>query len=692
MRTISVPYFLKGTFVWYAYFMTLRSVVPTCSGASSVEYRNDDQLAMLRAVAGDATSQANVLAYQTLFPNALLAGKLGVQSKDLSPIAGMDIKSHPVDLNDQRLLLNSNALLMPGVDRKTQGLKMAGGGLRVRDVIHTAIEENLLIRPAGDPNLLHSSEEVWKIYAQQSQSGIESPISRLVDQVGMDSSQVQDLSFRRSDVGLSTRDGFAATSRGWSSDAPPGRKLPSPPPAHSNYGRQQPMQSVQIDPRSQDPLYHLAEVAVQRERAEIGDRHPRGASPLAGSGVRHEPDQVVPPQLVGGSISRGTPLHSASQETQGRLSGLARHEPGGYVRRLDNSEISKPSRDVVGLPVNGPQVVAMAETVLQYLNPAPSLRAVMENTVAAIQPQAPPGNASRSVLTSDFVTAQLMSNAVAGPRHRLQLQSDQPVGYPGVQLPLSRNISDMDPVAHLPRESNGVVPRIINLGLRSDSERSVIPPVSGSGGRQLTAATVIEAIITQQINIDNQNLPNTGSGGSSELINRILDPVPSAVSTQSRRVAVNGTQSLANGISAAVSPSGLLQRVNVNERIEMERCVAASRLRNQDRAPGSSASQGMERAVTLGEHIDAMIQKDFSTGRFGDEAAHQTETARYSGRFGVSHQILPVFFLYLKFELLSYFVNLLLNVHVLFCNRSMILEVTRFDLVQLTGDCILIVF
>jgi hypothetical protein len=629
---------------------TLRNVVPACSGAPSIEYRNDDQLAAaLRAAAANATSQANVLAYQTLFPSSLLAGKLSVQPKDISPIAGMDMKNIPTDMTDQRLLLNSNALLLSGVDRKTPGLKVGGGGgLRVRDVIHTAIEENLLTRPAGDPSLLHSSDEVWKIYAQQSQSGIESPMSRLVDQMGTDSSQVQDLSCRRSDGGQSTRDGFAATSRGWSSDGPPGRKLPSPPPAHSNYGRQQPMQPVQIDPRSQDPLYHLAEVAVQRELAEVGDRsHPRGVSPHAVPGVQHmrELDQVVPPQLVGGSISRGTPLHSASQETPGRLSGLARHEPGGYMRRLDNSEIPKSSRDVVGLQVNGPQVVAMAETVLQYLNPAPSLRAVMENTVAAIQPQAPPGSASRSVLTSDFVTAQMMSNAAAGPRHRLPLQPDQPVSYPGVQQSLSRNISDMDAIAvHLSRESqNGGGQRAMNFVSRSDAEHaadrglSVIPPASAQGGRQLTAATVIEAIITQQINKDNQGLPNAGSVGSAELVNRILDPMPSAVSTQPRRVTVNGTQSLANGISAATSAAGLLPRVNVNERIEMERStIAASRLRNQERIPGSSASQGAERAVTLGEHIDAMIQKDFSAGRFGDETVLQAETIRFSGRFAVS--------------------------------------------------------
>lgn len=601
----------------------MRASVPPAAPADAIlaERRFNDPLSLLQHLPGDAMSRAAVLYYQQQMQNDM-APKLIV--KDVS----QGVKNFPMEIgNDQRhLLLSSGAVLLPTLelDRKASALSakvQPSNMLRVRDVIHSAIEQNLQQGPlAGDTQLVRT-DDMWKVFSQlqqqQSLSSIDMPMMRIGEQ-NVDSSQVQDLSCRRPENGQPGRDSYPFMAMRWPS--PAARKMQSPPPAHSNYNRlpSAPQPPAQVD--RQDALYRLAEVAVQRERAEVGHR---GTSPQTGVQFVRDAEPGIPALHSGGSITQGKP-HSAI-----------------YARRAEPTDSMK--NNVVGL----------AENVLQYMSPNASHRAVMEHAMAALQPPVSTGNASRSLLFTDFLTAQQMN---IGGQQRPRMMADNPVTvHPGglIQQPLPpRGLSDVDTL-RISQPQNGVISRPTGPS-RSDFDRSstnrAMPsdasaPASTTMPRatHMTAANVIEAIITQQINCEMPSSIATGSAINTELINRILDSPGLPVQyqqQQQRRVAVNGTATVANGVAVVSTAAGpvtapsVVGRVNVNERIELERnAIAASRIRAQERATVSITGGPADHAVTLGEHIDAMIQKDFNApaSRFGDEGPQSMDSSRHAG-------------------------------------------------------------
>lgn len=510
--------------------------------------------------------------------------------------------------------------------------------LRVRDVIHTAIEENLQSRNSPSASL----DNLWQLYSQN--QGL---LPRSVVTADMPNESAQDLSCRN-------REPHSAVVK-----APPapqncvGPRVvaagllsteKSPPPAHSHYGR--PPVAVRPPPppvvdRCQDPLYHLAEVAVQRGRVEVsGDRH--RSSPVTGVGAGYNgpphlrpsvhPGELnrsrdgVPAPLPGGSITLGTPRHLMAADMPSRP----------LVPVADVSQHSLPHAAKVK------DSVELAQEALRYLGqPDSSQRAVMEQVMAQVARSFTSSNPSHTILMGDYVTAQQMQTSQ-------YQQTTQPPNIPSHCYPHRQptdhrtGVRDHVPSPRIPDLLDGMrmmtdatlnhVPAVQNRPHLPERPQHPIPS-SQFSRRPLTAASVIDAIITHQIN---KEVPVSGTL-SGTVLNRL--PEPPVMSLNSARMGnVNGSIQPDRNISSMDGRTALYPlRPSIAERLEKEHGGAANghravAIRNQETSKSAASSMPMvqlvTRAVTLGEHIDKIIQKDFSIPAYDSPQQMALDTFR----------------------------------------------------------------
>jgi len=492
---------------------------------------------------------------------------------------------------------SNNQPVLPASSVVASVLGRGAQTLRVRDVIHSAIEENLQSSNSASSSL----DNLWQLYSQN--RGL-LPGARSAATADTPNESAQDLSCRNREPQL------AATK------APPApancvgplgvvgllRAEKSPPLAHSHYGRP-PVAVMQPPPpivdRRQDPLYHLAEVASQRGRVEVsGDRH--RASPTPGAAAGYSGQLVLRPSIHPSELDRSDGSMSAAHAGGSITLGTPRHLMAGDVLSKSHSDVGHRNPSQHAPKVNNS--LATAQDDLRYLRqPDTSQRAVMERVMSRVAPS----NPSHNILMGDYVTAQQMQTSQ-------YQQSSQHYQY---HQPLDHRTGVHDHMSSPcnPDLLDGM--RIIR-SVTDVQSRPQFPERPQNPCRSLTAANVIDAIITHQIN---KEAPVSGTSAGT-VLNRLPDP--QVLSNSHRVMNVNG--SIQPGGSVSSTDAGKVvytPRHSIAERLEKERCNAANsypavpfRSQEMSKSTASSASVGqLPRPVTLGEHIDKMIQKDFST-------------------------------------------------------------------------------
>ena len=486
----------------------------------------------------------------------------------------------------------------------------------VRDVIHSAIEKHI---QSINPSLAYF-DNIW-----QFQNRGLLPMPRTAVTADTSNELAQDLSCRSREP-LSAAVKLPQAMRNCVS--PPGavrlhRADKSPPPAHSRYGRPPvttipPPPSLVID-RCQDPLYHLAEVAVQRGRVEVAsDRHRSSPAPGAGAGYSGQP--IVCPSVrqanqdcsgrgtkaepAVGSITHGTPRHLMAAEMLSRP--VVNAADAGSRNATQHS-----AKASDGLPT-APQVVQLAQEALRYLGPSDSSqRAVMERVMAQVAGSFASSNST--ILMGDYVTAQQMQTS----QHHLSLQPPNLTSqhYPH-QLPADHRTGPRDHVSsprvpdlvdsvRMNRDISVNHAPVVHLPERPRPATHLSPLIR----RPLTAANVIDAIITHHIGKEAPVSTSTVS-----VFNQLPDPQALSSSSVHRVMNVSGPVHPGTVSGPVVYPPP----PSIVERLEKEHggptnSHPAAMFRNQDLLKGlSSVTSVVSRPVTLGEHIEKMIQKDFS--------------------------------------------------------------------------------
>ena len=515
--------------------------------------------------------------------------------------------------------------VVPGSSLMASVMRHGAHTLRVRDVIHSAIEENLQSRNSPSASL----DSLWQLYSQRGLL----PMPRSAVTADAPNESAQDLSCRNREP-LSTAGKAPPVPQNCVS--PLGvvgvlNSEKSPPPAHSHYGR--PPVAVMPPPpvidRCQDPLYHLAEVAAQRGKVEVsGDQHRSSPTPGAAAGYSRQPvlrtsvhssvlersDRGMSAPMPGGSITLGTPRHLMAADMM--------------TRPLIPVAADAGQRNA---PQHAPKVkdsVELAQEALRYLGqPDSSQRAVMERVMAQVARSYASPNPSHTILMGDYVTAQQMQTSqyqhptqpANVPSHRYQ--HCQPVDHrSGVHDHVSSpRIPDLLDGMRMADGSINHMPVIQNRPHLPERPPHTTPS-SQFIRRPLTAANVIDAIITHQIN---KEVPVSVGVSSGSVLNRLPEP-PQVMSLNSHRVVnVNGSVQPDSNISSTDGRTAVyLPRHGADERLEKERSAAtnshhAAVIRSQEMPKSTASSMSMvqqlvTRAVTLGEHIDKMIQKDFS--------------------------------------------------------------------------------
>lgn len=281
-----------------------------------------------------------------------------------------------------------------------------------------------------------------------------------------------------------------------------------------------------------------------------------------------------------------------------------------------------------GLPT-APQVVDFAQKALCYLGqPDSSQRAVMERVMAQVAGSLSSSNPSHTILMGDYVTAQQMQTSQyqqsTQPPNLLsqRYQHHQPLdSRTGLHDHVSSRVPDLVDRSNV-RVNCGVADVSANhvpLG-QSRPQLPERPQHAALSShlmcRPLTAANVIDAIITHQIN---KEAPPSGTSSGS-VVNRLPDPQPLPSHSAHRVMNVNGSVQPDGSIPSTDAGSAAYPpRHRIIERLEKEHSVAANHhatYKNLEttKSPASSASTVplVTRAVTLGEHIDKIIQNDFS--------------------------------------------------------------------------------
>ena len=503
--------------------------------------------------------------------------------------------------------------------------------LRVRDVIHTAIEENLQSSNATPTGLWHRGLL---------------PMPRSAVTADTPNESVQDLSIR-------TREPQSTSVK-----APPASPLncvgphgivgllraeKSPPPAHSHYGR--PPVAVMPPPppiidRCQDPLYHLAEVALQSSRVEMfrGQNH-SSLTPAGAAGYSRQPvlypseldrsDRGVSAQHGVGSITLGTPRHLVTGDMLSRplvpAADVSHRNPPQHTAKVNDG------------------CVELAQEALRYLSqPDPSQRAVMEQVMAQVGGSFATSNPSHTILMGDYITAQQMQTSQ-------YQQTSQPLTVPLQRYPHHQSLDHHTSMssARIPDLLDGV--RMMTSG--TDIAVNHVPVVqhrpqlterpqhttvlSQLMRGPITAATVIDAIITHQIN---KEVPVSGMTAGT-VLNRLPDPQVGS-STAHRVTGVNGSAQLGS-IVACVDAGTVAYPAqhSVAEHLERE-CGSYSSshpavaFRSKDMSKSTAVTQMVTRAVTLGEHIENMIHKDFSNSIY-DSPPHAASDVSRSGKCSI---------------------------------------------------------
>ena len=546
-------------------------------------------------------------------------------ARHLSSSKSPDVR-HTLANGDNQPVLPAGSLMASVLGQSAQTL-------RVRDVIHSAIEDNLQSSNSMSTGL----DNLWQLYSQN--RGL-LPMPRSAVTADVPNESAQDLSCRN-------REPYSAA--GKALPAPPNRVGPlgvvgllraekSPPPAHSHYGRP-PVAAMRPPPpvidRCQDPLYHLAEVAVQRGRVEVsGDRHRSSPTPGAAAGYSGQPvlrPSVHPSELdrsdhrasaphACGSITLGTPRQLMVGDILSRAlvpaADISLQNPPQHAAKVSDS-----------LP-SAPQVVELAQEALRYLGqPDSSQRAVMERVMAQVAGSFASSNPSHTILMGDYVTAQQMQTQYQQSTQPPNLQSQH---YQHRQ-PLDNHagVRDHAPSPRIPDLLDGM--RIIRSGVDVPinhipvvQSRPQLPerpqhtaPSSQFSRKPLIAANVIDAIIAHQIN---KAVPVTATS-TGMVLNRLPDP--QVLSSNSHRVMnVNGAIQQDSNVSSTNAMTVVCPpRHSIAKHLEKERRSAANSypalaFRSQDASKSTPSSvsvvQLVPRPVTLGEHIDNMIQKDFN--------------------------------------------------------------------------------
>ena len=547
---------------------------------------------------------------------------------------------HTLANGDNQAILPTSPLMASVLGRGAQTLC-------VRDVIHSAIEENLQSSNPASAGV----DNLWQLYGQKRGP---LPVPRSVVTADVPNESAQDLSCRSREphpaamkaapvphncvgpqnVGLHRAENVVGLYRAEK----------SPPPAHSHYGRPPPVAVMPPPPpvidRCQDPLYHLAEVAVQRGRVEVGDDR-RRASPTPASAAGYSGQPVLRPSihrseldrssrgalpsLASGSITLGTPRHLVPSEVLSR--------PIVPVPDISHQSLPHAAKVNDGLPT-APQVVELAQEALRYLGqPDSSQRAVMERVMAQVAAGSlSSSNPSHTILMGDYVTAQQMQTSqyqqtmqppnVLAQRYQQQQQQQPLDSRSGLRDRVSSpRMSDL-PDRSGARVNRGVADVSVNH-LPVGQNRLPFPerpphPVLASHlmRRPLTAANVIDAIITHQIN---KEAP-ASTTPSSSVANRLPDQQAVSSSSAPRVTNINGSVQPSESIPSTDAGAAAYPPLHsILERLEKEHSVAANSraaFRNLEmtKTPTSSVPVVplVTRAVTLGEHIEKMIQKDFS--------------------------------------------------------------------------------
>lgn len=547
----------------------------------------------------------------------------------------------PPDLRQKRSNGENQPVVPPG-SLMASVLSRGAHTLRVRDVIHSAIEENLQSRSSPSTSL----DSLWQLYSQG--CGL---LPAVCSAVTADTESAQDLSCRsRETHSTIPRAPPVGLPQKYVGGGPVGllSSEKSPPPAHSHYGRppvtvMPPLPPAPVIDRCQDPLYHLAEVAVQRGRVEVaGDRHQPSPTPAVVAGYTGQPvlrpsvhatelDHGVSAQPPGGSITLGTPRHLMAADILSRP-----HVPLADVSQRNLPQQAAKVKDSVEL----------AQEALRYLGqPDSSQRAVMERVMAQAVAGGPfmPSNSSHTILMGDYVTAQQMQTSQyqqsthppnIQPSHRyphrppMDHRSGLHDHVPSPRVPDVLDGTRMPDMKHMPIAQNR--PQL------PERPQHASTPSSPFIRRPLTAANVIDAIITHQINKEVPGSSGTPSSGT--VLSRLPEPQVTSPNSQ-RAVNVNGLVQPDSSISAAdTCKAAYAPRHSIADRLEKERSTAANcqpavAVRSQEMPPKTTASsvsmaQLVTRAVTLGEHIDKMIQKDFNLPAYESSAQTALDVLR----------------------------------------------------------------